>query len=147
MTTFVGNQELFVDALIELVELEYAAAEAYTEAIKNLKNPGYKQKLQDFEKDHLRHIDELSSVLKKHNAEVPTASSFGKEMLVKGKTFLASLIGDDQILSAMLSNELDTNTAYAKMTSRKDQWEETEDILHKAFQDEKRHKEWLESPC
>ncbi len=49
--------------------------------------------------------------------------------LHKGKVVLANLMGDEAILSAMLSNEEDTNTAYKKMNERTDIWDEAIDVL------------------
>jgi hypothetical protein len=67
--------------------------------------------------------------MKKHNCEPPTGPSVGKQWLTKGKVVLANLIGDGTILSAMLSNEVDTNTAYERINDRTDKWGDAKRLL------------------
>lgn len=77
----------------------------------------YIEKLQEFRDDHKRHIKELSEVLRAHKEDAPETPS-----LTKGKVILADLIDKEAILSAMKSNECDTNTAYERMMERTDKW-------------------------
>lgn len=144
MTTLVGNQTSFTDAVQELLELDYDAVEAYEAAINRVENSTYKSKLSEFKMDHQRHITELSALLRKHNAEVPTGPS-AKQWLTQGKVVLANLMGDAAILRAMVTNEEDTNVAYARMQGREDIWADAKDILRRGLEDEKRHKNWLQS--
>ncbi len=68
MVTFVGNQENFADALKELVELEYAAVDAYEAAVERLENPVYKAKLKEFKKDHstiMYNVNSIEKTMKK----------------------------------------------------------------------------------
>ncbi len=143
MTTLVGTQTEFSDALKNLLELDFDAVEAYDAAINRLGNQTYIQKLSEFRDDHKRHIKELSDLLRSHNEEVPEGPSM-KQWLTKGKVVLANLVGDDTILGAMKTNEDDTNTAYERMAEREDQWEDAKDIILRGLQDEKKHKRWLE---
>jgi bacterioferritin (cytochrome b1) len=145
MVTFVGNQEDFSEALKELLELDYSAVDAYEAAIERLENPGYQQKLEEFKGDHERHIQEISSLLSKNHQDVPEKGSLGKQLLATGKVVLANMMGDNTILQAMKSNEIDTNTAYERMRDHKNKWPEAEDIISRGLNDEKKHKEWLES--
>jgi ferritin-like metal-binding protein YciE len=145
MVTLVGTQDNFAKALKELVELDYAAVDAYQAAIDRLDSPEHQDKLKEFKQDHEDHIKEVSKLLKKHNEDVPTQCPMGKELLATGKVVMANLIGENTILQAMKSNEEDTNTAYERMNAHKDKWPEAEEILKKGLQDEKRHKAWLEA--
>jgi rubrerythrin len=144
MVTMVGKQAEFGNAVIELIELEYDATEAYEAAISRIENTVYKGKLSEFLNDHRRHIEELSLLLKKHGYAVPQRGILEKSWLTKGKVVLANLIGDATILSAMLSNEKDTNTAYERMNERTDKWDDAKDILQRGLEDERRHKNWCE---
>ena len=144
MVTYVGNQENFTEALKALLELEYAAADAYETAVTRLESQEYKIKLESFKKDHERHIEEVSSLLRDHHHEIPEKSVVGKQLLTTGKVVIANLIGDNAILQAMVSNEIDTNTAYERMQNHEDKWPEAEDIIDRGLQDERMHKEWLE---
>lgn len=145
MVTLVGIQTSFEDALKDLIELDYDAVEAYEAAINRLDSQEFKEKLNIFKADHEWHIQELTSVLKKRNISAPFGPSIGKQWLTKGKVVLANLIGDKTILRAMISNEIDTNTAYERISLREDVWQEAKDIIRKGLEDEKRHKKWLEN--
>lgn len=145
MVTLVGTQTNFADSIRELLELDFAAVEAYETAISKLETEDYKKHLKGFKSDHERHIMELSNLLTKHGEEVPQDLSSTKQWLTKGKVILANLIGDNTILRAMLSNEGDTNTAYERMNDRNDIWPEALEILKRGLDDERRHKNWLES--
>ena len=143
MATFVGTQSNFVKALKELIELDYDAVEAYQTAINRLSNITYIEKLESFKADHQRHITELSILLKKHNEDGPTGPSLTKQWLTKGKVVLANLMGEHVILSAMRSNEADTNTAYERMQNYPDMWQDAIEVLKRGLEDERRHKAWF----
>ncbi len=143
MVTFVGTQTNIADAVKSLVELDYDAVEAYETAISRLENLQFKSMLLGFCDDHKRHIRELSAVLRTNAEEPPTAPS-AKKWLAQGKVILANLLGDTAILKAMLSNEIDTNTAYEKMANRDDLWDELIDIIKRGLTDERKHKKWME---
>ncbi|MDF3034133.1 MAG: hypothetical protein K0R76_1087 [Alphaproteobacteria bacterium] len=145
MVTFVGNQEDFAEALKELLELEYGAADAYGAAVERLENPEYRQKLEEFKGDHERHIQEISALLAKNHHDIPEKGTIGKQLLTTGKVVVANMIGDNTILQAMKSNEIDTNTAYERMQAHQNKWPEAEDMISRGLKDEKKHKEWLES--
>lgn len=146
MVTLVGTQTDFAEAIKELIELDFDAVEAYEAAIHRLDNQDYKDKLADFKKDHQRHTQELTQLLEKRNiSDIPTGPSAVKQWLTKGKVVLANIVGDAAVLAAMSSNEVDTNTAYERMNTREDVWEEAKSTLKRGLEDEKRHKTWLES--
>ncbi len=145
MTTFVGTQSNFVDAIKDLIELEYDAVEAYEAALNRLEAIEYKEKLSQFESDHNRHIQALTRLLENHNEQAPTGPSLAKQWITKGKVVLANLGGDHAILNAMNSNETDTNTAYERMQARDDKWQDAVEIIRQALEDERRHKAWFES--
>lgn len=145
MVTLVGTQENFADALKELIELEYAAADAYEAAVERLENSTYKAKLNEFRMDHERHINEISELLKNNNHEIPQKGMVGKQLITTGKVILANMVGDNTILQAMKSNEIDTNTAYERMDDHQSKWPEAEEFIKNGLQDERRHKAWLEN--
>jgi rubrerythrin len=145
MVTMVGLEKNFTDAVKDLIELEYDAVEAYKAAIERLESKQYKDKMTEFLKDHERHIREFSSILKKHNEEAPQGPDMTKHWLAEGKVVLAGLIGDNAILTAMKTNEDDTNTAYERLNNFNDIWEDSEGFLKEALKDERRHRAWIES--
>ena len=143
MVTFTGTQNELTEAIIDLILLEYDAVEAYKAAVERLDNKVYKSKLQEFQSDHERHIDELSKFLTQKKI-IPPKGPDAKQFLAKGKTILAGLIGDRLILHAMNSNEDNTNTAYKRMNDREDLDETIKNILSRAYDDEIKHKTWIE---
>jgi rubrerythrin len=144
MTTMVGKQNDFMKALQELLELDYDAIEAYETAINRIEDSEFKSKLNDFKMDHQRHVTDISALLRSHNAKVPNGPDL-KQWLTKGKVVLGGMIGDNAILTAMLTNEEDTNTAYSRMIAHPEIWKEATPIIENGLRDEKRHKNWLES--
>jgi rubrerythrin len=143
MVTLVGLQTSFASAVLDLIELEYDAKEAYEAAINRLENQEYIAKLKEFLSDHERHINELTSLVTIHQEKAPTGPS-GKQWLTKGKVILGNLISDEAILRAMRSNEIDTNAAYDRMSDYDDIWPDAKDFVNKAFADERRHKAWFD---
>jgi len=137
------TQEDFIEALKDLLSLDYTAVEAYEAAIQRVKNEKYKRKLDEFRADHLNHIKTITNFLKKHGHEVPTGPGL-KKIIVQGKVLLANIGGDGAILKAMKSNAIDTSRAYQAINTfevipldfRKD--------LLDGFEDEKRHLMWIE---
>ncbi|WP_058533894.1 DUF2383 domain-containing protein [Legionella saoudiensis] len=144
MTTLVGTQKEFHDALYELCELDYDAIEAYKAAINRLENNAYKNVLTEFLYDHERHVQELTNILRSRQHPFPDGPGM-KEYLAQGKVVLANLMGDRAILKAMVSNEVDTNTAYERVNNYSDIWPDALAILQRGLEDERRHKQWLES--
>jgi Domain of unknown function (DUF2383) len=143
MVTLVGLQTTFASAVLDLIELEYDAKEAYEAAIARLTNQVYISKLKEFLADHERHIKELTSLVENHDESAPNGPS-GKQWLTKGKVILANLISDEAVLRAMRSNEIDTNAAYDRLSDYDDIWPDAKVIVTKAFADEKRHKAWFD---
>jgi ferritin-like metal-binding protein YciE len=150
MVTMVGTQKNFIEAIKELVELEYDAVSAYETAFKNLENPEYKKKFDEFKSEHQRHIKELSNFLSINKEECPSGPDTLKKLLVNGKVELASLFGDQNILNAVLSNEEDTNTAYERINQRVGEYSgekevKISEIIARGLSDEKKHKSWLQN--
>ena len=144
MVTAVGTQINFINAVKELIELEYDALEAYEMALERLESPAFKAKLNEFAADHRRHISDLSNFIRNEDETPPTGPSTVKQWVTKGKVLVADMISDEAILRAMSDNETDTNTAYKRMNERDDISEEVIEVLRRNFEDEKRHKQWLE---
>lgn len=140
----VGLQGSFMDALGELVQLDYDAVAAYEAAINNISLPKYKNSREDFKKDHEKHIKVFSKYIEA-NGEIPPDGPGAKSFLTQGKVVLANLVGDRTILRAMRSNEEDTNTAYKRLNSYENIPSNIVDDLKEGLEDERRHAAWLES--
>lgn len=144
MATTVGTEKDILGMFCSLIELDYDAIEAYQAAIDKLGNESDKTKLREFMGDHKRHVTDLTGAVTKLGGTPPTEGD-AKKFLTKGKVQIMSLGGDNAILAAMKSNEEDTNIAYERAFKRDDLPIEYQDIIKNAFNDEKKHKAWLES--
>lgn len=98
-----------------------------------------------FMQDHLRHIKEVSDLLKKHNVVAPSSPTLAKQWITKGKVVIGNLIGDTAILMALRSNEIDTNTAYERLKIHEHIWPDAKEIINCGLTDEHKHKKWLET--
>jgi uncharacterized protein (TIGR02284 family) len=143
MATLIGNEASFVDTLKSLIELDFDAAEAYEAAISRLDDPLVRDQLGQFMSDHQRHIQELSALVRDLGQVPPTTSDI-KAVLTQGKVVIGGLVGDKGILSAMRSNEDDTNQAYEQALKRNDILSRAEGILKQNLADERRHRSWIE---
>lgn len=143
MTDDTENHDEFIYDLKNLLSLDYAAIDAYETAIEKLTNQTYKNKLEEFKKDHQNHVKNISNYLKKKNEDVPTGAGL-KRILTQGKVVLANLAGDIAILKAMRSNEVDTTEAYENINNYSHLLPEIKKSLLDGYEDEKRHLAWIE---
>lgn len=137
------NADSVIKKLTDVVELDYDAAAAYREAIDRLDNTAFKTKLQEFLRDHERHISDLSEVIRKEGGTPPDSGDF-KKVLTKGKVQLADLAGDEAILKAMKTNEDQTNSKYESMVEENFP-NHIRTLLKQGLEDERRHRAWIET--
>lgn len=149
MVTFVGFHGKFPNVLRDLLELEYEALDAYNTAIDRLAYEDYKNKIEEFKQDHKQHIEKLEKLVVHYGLDIPKGP-FLKSWLTSGKVIIGNLTGgDESILKAILSNELDTNEAYKRFNEFETMGidkshNDLRDFLINGYKDEKRHKAWLE---
>jgi rubrerythrin len=145
MVTTIGNENSIVGLLGNLRTLDFAASEAYDDAIRNLDDPDAKSQLANFKADHVRHTEELGRLLQQMGEEVHPSRGGMKSLFTQGKVLLAGLIGDRQILQAMSTNETDTNTAYERAVQNPAVTADVLAVLERNLADERRHKQWIDS--
>lgn len=138
------SSETIIEKLNDLIELDFDAIEAYRAAIERLGNPAYKQRLEEFCKDHERHTQNLAALVMKHGGKASRGPDV-KRFLTKGKVVIADLVGDDHaILLAMRANEEVTNKRYElALNVNTDMDAETRSTLEANLGDERRHREWI----
>ena len=144
MATLVGTQKALSSMLNQLIELDFDTIEAYRAAMDRLESPSDHTQLQWFLADHERHVRELS-LLVRQLGETPAEEADMKQVLTKGKVVIASLLGDRAVLSAMKSNEDDSNLAYERAVRRNDLPARVRSVLERNLADERRHRTWLEA--
>lgn len=143
MTTLVGRESHMNSLLKHLIEIDYDAIDAYDATLARLKSEPYRRQLSEFRADHLRHVEELSAVLRESGQKPPKGPDI-KRVLTHGKVVLAGLMGDRALLFAMLSNEGDSHLAYQRATHNDAAPARVKELLRSNLADERRHREWLE---
>jgi uncharacterized protein (TIGR02284 family) len=136
------TQEI-VKRLIDLCQLDIDASNAYEQAIKNVDDANIRQKLEQFRGDHERHVNDLSSHIRRHGGEPPEHKPGVKGFVLQGFTAIRSAIGTESALKAMRSNENLTNRTYADAL----EWDTPDDVkqlIRKNYEDEQRHLRYIE---
>lgn len=144
MATTVGNESNFNDLVTNLIYLERDAIAAYDETAKRLSDQALSQQIVQFRDDHLQHLDVLNEMAREAGADAPAEGDM-KQMLTTGKIAMADLMGDAAILKAMKTNEDDTVQAYERAARHEGAIPKSKAFFEKAFADETRHREWMES--
>ncbi|MGZ6095416.1 MAG: DUF2383 domain-containing protein, partial [Polyangiales bacterium] len=106
-------------------------------------DPMFKVQLREFCEDHRRHVADLNPIIQNLGGEPVLQGDF-KRLLTKGKILLGSIVGDRQVLSAMKTNEDDTNLAYERAIDRELPLSGyVTSILTRNLGDERRHRAYL----
>lgn len=137
----VADRDRIAKRLNNLIELDYDAIAAYQAAIDRLENAEYKSRMEDFKKDHERHIENLGKLVSAQGKE-PASRGDMKQILTKGQVVIGGLAGDGAILEAMKLNEDQTNSQYERAVDD-DFPEEVHRALEQGLADERRHRGWL----
>jgi rubrerythrin len=107
-------RDSILDNLSKLIHLDVDAAHAYDQAIRNVDDQAVKEKLIQFQSDHLRHIDQLSGKVRELGGTAPELASDFKGFIIAGFTALRSLTGTKGALEAMETNERLTVSGYTE---------------------------------
>lgn len=144
MVTTVGTETTFEKLVQNLLILEHDAIAAYESTVAKLESETSKAKIAEFKSDHDGHVAELTRMAARIGVEAPTEGDL-KEYLTTGKVALASLIGDGAILKAMSTNEIETKMAYDHAAKNAAAPADAQAFFRKAFDDESRHKAWMDA--
>jgi len=142
MVTTVGHESDLKDLLWDLIRLDYDAIDAYDAAIERLEDSRAREALASFRKDHERHIEDLTPHLSGMGSDVPSSSG-PKSLLTQGKVRFANIGGDSALLTAMATNEVETEAAYRTASARTDINDQLRAKLEQGMVDEARHKQWM----
>jgi uncharacterized protein (TIGR02284 family) len=142
MATIVGKEANAIEMLKNLIELDHDAVDAYKAAVDKLSDTTSQETLSTFQRDHERHITELGALVQRLGQTPPSKGDL-KRLLTQGKVELAGLMGDKAILTAMKTNEDDTNAAYERASTRGDLPAGAADVIRRNLADERRHREWI----
>jgi rubrerythrin len=127
-----------IKELNDLKQLDYDAAKTYEEAISHIKEIEIKEDLEIFRRDHLRHMDELTIVIRTLGGEAKEVGRDIKGALLEGMTKLRSVTGTEGALKAMRMNEKVTNKSYDE-ASKLELPENARELVLRNLADERRH--------
>jgi uncharacterized protein (TIGR02284 family) len=137
------NNPNLLKNLVSLVQLDIDAVHAYEKAIEKIEIGEVKETLIRFKEDHVRHIADLSPLIRDNGGEPPEFKPDFKGLLIQGFTALRSSTGTEGALKAMKMNEKLTNSTYEKALS----WELPEDVrrvVQRNRADEETHLRYVE---
>ena len=103
-----------VDHLNKLIQLDFDAALTYKDAIVHIDDLAVRLDLEDFLRDHDRHVVELSSIIRDLGGAPIKVHRDIKGALLEGVTKLRSRRGALGALRAMRANEKLTNRVYER---------------------------------
>ncbi|QRK12551.1 helix-hairpin-helix domain-containing protein [Archangium violaceum] len=129
-----------VEVLTTLARLDLEAALAYEACAEVVEIADIREHLLQFRDDHLRHVDAINRVLETRGGKAIEPRSSGQ--LLRGIARVASSLGSDTGLIALLTNEELTNETY-EMVAVLDWDSDIEQMLERHAADEMRHFEWL----
>jgi uncharacterized protein (TIGR02284 family) len=132
------NRDDILDNLEKLIQLDVDATHAYDQVIKNVNEQVIKDKLIQFQADHRRHIDLLSTKVLELGGTPPELTSDFKGFIISGFTALRSLTGTKGALEAMETNERLTTSKYEE-ACKQDFPVDVATIIRANFSDEQRH--------
>jgi hypothetical protein len=144
MVTTVGTENTFEKLVTNLLILEHDAIAAYDSTIEKLEDAGKKAKIAEFRADHAAHVEELRRIASTLGVAAPAEGDM-KQYLTTGKVALASIMGDGPILKAMSTNEIETKMAYDHAAKNDAAPADAQVFFRKAFDDESRHKAWMDA--
>jgi uncharacterized protein (TIGR02284 family) len=137
-TTTSSLDNAAVEAMNELIQLDYDAVQAYKQAIEKIDDTIARLDLESFQADHERHIVDLSQAVRLLGGEPERAGRDLKGILLEGLTALRSVTGTMGALKAMRMNEKLTNRSYERALEAKLP-PAARDVVLRNREDERRH--------
>ena len=129
--------------LNDLIMLDYDAIKAYQAAIDRISVPSIKAELESFRKDHERHVQNLSHEVRKLGG-TPAQRRDLKGPFLQGFTAIMAMMGVEEALRAMKTNEQLTNRTYAHALNEVLP-EDCRVVVEANYQDEQRHLAYVEA--
>ena len=132
-----------IQKLRSLAQLDADAVGAYDAAISRVGEPLIREKLNEFRIDHVRHLQDLNTLIQQFGGEPVELKPDFKGSAMKVATAASSMMGTHAALAAMLGNEEFSNRAY-EYALRFEWSAEVRTLVEKNRQDERRHLAWIQ---
>lgn len=132
--------------MIDLCQLDIDAVGAYDIALKHIDDPKIHQDINRFKQDHVKHISELSTMIKQYDGKPPKETPDLKGYLISAMTSIRSSLGLLSALKAMESNEKTTNKNYKTALEKNPNLpSDVKLLLQKNLGDEKTHLQYIQN--
>jgi uncharacterized protein (TIGR02284 family) len=133
-----------IEKLLQLIQLEIDVNHTYRLAVKKINDQIMRERLAEFEKQHVAHIERLSSEIRALGGATPDLSPDMKGYLISGFTALMGTTGDAGGLLGLKLGEDMTTDRYQEALA----WEVPDPIkkiIKHHFSEEKIHLDYLTS--
>ena len=140
-TSTISKSDL--ESVCNLVHVNIDAVESYDQALKHATSPAIKNKLSTFKANHQRHVEELTTLIKKLGGNPPKKEKDLKGFFIKGMTAIESILGESAALHAIKSNEKTVCRQYESALDL-DLPHEAKQVIEKQVGDTKMHLEYLD---
>lgn len=140
-----GGAELaeVLEGLNDLLQLDHDAVGAYEVAREFLEDPEHTQRIEDFQRDHERHIRDLNDLILKLGG-VPANEPHASALLKEGIQRMSAAGGDKALLTAWRANELQAVSTYDSYARKAILWPpEAKLLVDRNALDEERHYGWV----
>ena len=136
-----GSEENLLDLLNRIMELDQEATEAYRAAVQRVADSRDRGRIVAFLDDHLRHMEDLSALLRDLGGEPASAvEGDGEPIRREGNAVIFALFGDRLILEALKRSETDMIALYEGAIARGDLPQSGRAALYWNFAGERRHR-------
>ena len=137
------DEAALIATLNDLLQLEHDALPAYALALAGLRDGGLRETLEAFRQDHLRHVGELTGLVRERGG-LPLALPHVPTGLLKLAVQASGLPGGDRgVLLAFRANEWQAREKYGRAAAGGGHDDpEVADVLRRAAADEARHYAW-----
>jgi rubrerythrin len=134
-----------IELLTHLHKHELAACEVYKDVLAHVTTNSIYHTLTEFLKDHQRHVDDLTNLIRQFTGDAPSMYRDIKGLLLGGVTTIRSMTGEEGALKALKSAEENVLKHY-QAALRKDLTDEAiQDLCQRNLKDEERHGQYLAS--
>lgn len=132
-----------LDALNDLLQLDYDAIGAYEIAVERLEDRAHAIRVEEFMRDHDRHVRELNLLIQGMGG-VPRNEPHPTGPFKQALQAFGALGGDRGTLIAFRTNELQVRARYRAAAARASGWPaEARTIVQRNALDEERHYRWV----
>lgn len=131
--------------LNDLLQLDHDALNGYDLTMRELKSSAYRETVRRYRRDHERHVEELTALVRAHGGQ-PVEAAHPSSVDKLGLQALGDVGGGDtHVLVAFRNNERQSRDKYARAAEKAAAWPaDVQTVVRSAASDERRHYDWVD---